>query len=459
MLTCPHCFDGLSCFVTGYRDFQTVCLFKFDGRYHYVEVQLNLIEIVAIKAGHGNGRKTKKGGRTAMVGGHDAFNTARVLDVFSTRSIGYSGDPSEELWKMIAAGSLLRVVLDSAAITDAQAGKLVDAMASDQCRVKHLSMFKCKGLTKIPEGLMVHIKAAEKNDPDELDLGGWVIESLPNSLGKMTHLKRLNLVKCENLETLPETVGECINVEDLNLYKCKGLKTLPRSVAKLSKLKMLNLEGCFNLKTLPETSVGELIDLEYLNLNYCSSLKTLPQSIAKMSKLKMLDVDGCRYLAEPLPDLSHLLPGLVIGHADRSSGAVGAWQERGFTSLANRDKAMKMLADGTYTDDVLSLAGSDIETLPESLGKLVNLKELNLNHCRNLKQLPQSIAKLTKLKTLKLGYECRNLAEPLPDLSHLLPDLEITGVNYASDAAQAWEQRGFTSLANRDELVKLAEVA
>ena len=77
---------------------------------------------------------------------------------------------------------------------------------------------------------------------------------------------------------------------------------------------------------------------------------------------------------------------------------------------------------------------------------LVNLEELNLFSCKKFKQLPQSIAKSTKLKTLNLGF-CENLAEPLPDLSHLLPGLKI-GVINGSAAAKAWKERGFTSLAN-----------
>eukprot|EP00729_Bicosta_minor_P032604 gene32604-biopygen22388 len=249
----------------GYRDFQMLCIYKRGGRHYYVEVQINLVEMVAIKEGNGGGGGIDSD--IAMVGGHEAFETGRVIDAFSKRSVEYSGDPSDALWKMIAAGSLLRVVLDQATITDSQAKQLVEAMASAQCRVTELSMVGCKGkgIATIPEGLWVHIVAsqARQSNPDVLDLREWTdLETLPDSLGKLTHLKTLNLEECETLETLPETV------------------------------------------------VAGLVNLKELNLRNCKKLKQLPQSIAKLTKLKTLKLYNCKTLAKPLPDLSHPPPGL-----------------------------------------------------------------------------------------------------------------------------------------------------
>lgn len=285
----------------GYRDFQMLCIYKRGGRHYYVEFQINLVEMVAIKAGEGGeevaaaatgGKKSKKEAtdHDEMARGHDAFNTARVIDAFSKRSLEYSGNPSDALWKMIAAGSLLRVVLDNATMTDAQVKQLVDAMASDQCRVKELSLSGCKGITTILEGLWVLMEAstARKSNPDVLGLRGWSdLRELPDSVWKLTHLKTLKLGNCANLETLPET------------------------------------------------GVAGLVNLEVLNLDRCTKLKQLPPSMAKLTKLKTLQLYECRNLAEPLPDLSHLLPGLEIKYASSASDAAKAWEKRGFTSLDN----------------------------------------------------------------------------------------------------------------------------
>jgi hypothetical protein len=90
-----------------------------------------------------------------------------------------------------------------------------------------------------------------------------------------------------------------------------------------------------NLQKVPASVIGELINLEDLNLNHCKKLTTLPHSITQLTKLKRLEMQSCKSLAEPLPDLSHLLPGLEIEHSHSASDAAKAWAKRGCTSLPN----------------------------------------------------------------------------------------------------------------------------
>ena len=81
--------------------------------------------------------------------------------------------------------------------------------------------------------------------------------------------------------------------------------------------------------------------------------------------------------------------------------------------------------------------------------------------CKKLKTLPGSVAKLAKLKSLNLKM-CRQLAEPLPDLSSLNPvDDDGGGINESGAASEsrlkikgcghfgdgnAWAKRGFKAL-------------
>ena len=69
----------------------------------------------------------------------------------------------------------------------------------------------------------------------------------------------------------------------------------------------------------------------------------------------------------------------------------------------------------------ITLAGSRIKTLPESIGKLHSLKYLNLNYCY-LEFLPDRIGDLKSLKQLDLS---ENKLKDLPDSLFNLNSLEI----------------------------------
>ena len=72
---------------------------------------------------------------------------------------------------------------------------------------------------------------------------------------------------------------------------------------------------------------------------------------------------------------------------------------------------MKMLPDiiGTLMHlKYLNLSSNDIEVLPNSITKLVNLQTLKLCQCKKLKELSVDIQKLVSLKHLDLE-NCENL--------------------------------------------------
>jgi hypothetical protein len=52
----------------------------------------------------------------------------------------------------------------------------------------------------------------------------------------------------------------------LILKDCTALEELPQTIGKLSRLKNLDVQGCSTLKALPD-SVGELLELTQLNLS------------------------------------------------------------------------------------------------------------------------------------------------------------------------------------------------
>jgi len=128
--------------IGGYRDLQMLGLVEMDGRYHYVEVQINIKTMLQIKSG---GRGT---------GGHRAFSTARALDCTSPRQLRFKGMPSEGVWSTCSAGLLLEVTLDGFDLDDRLRKGFIAAIDSEKCRLRKVSLVKC-GLVGVDGGKFI----------------------------------------------------------------------------------------------------------------------------------------------------------------------------------------------------------------------------------------------------------------------------------------------------------------
>lgn len=152
----------------GYRDLQLLLLLPDGGGtvldgveggkvFRYVELQLNLAAMVAIKNGESElqqaklaetkkAAKAKKAGAGAGVeesalsgrAGHDVFNFARAVDAFSVRTLRYKGSPTEQIWQAITVGALLDVDFGGAKFSAAEDREkiMANVFGSEQCRVR-----------------------------------------------------------------------------------------------------------------------------------------------------------------------------------------------------------------------------------------------------------------------------------------------------------------------------------
>lgn len=151
----------------GYRDLQLLLLLPDGGGtvldgveggkvFRYVELQLNLAAMVAIKNGESElqqaklaetkkaAKKAAKAGAGAGVeesalsgrAGHDVFNFARAVDAFSVRTLRYKGSPTEQIWQAIAVGALLDVDFEGAKFFTTKEQKQLAKVGSEQCRVR-----------------------------------------------------------------------------------------------------------------------------------------------------------------------------------------------------------------------------------------------------------------------------------------------------------------------------------
>lgn len=124
-------------------------------------------------------------------------------------------------------------------------------------------------------------------------------KQLPKSLGGLSRLESLSLSWCMRLTALPTSISKLKDLQQLSLRGCKGLLTLPYSFDQLTALKTLDLGFCTALKELP-TSFGGLVSLEELHAD-SSGLTAVPASFGRLFALTSLDISGCKNLSS-LPD-------------------------------------------------------------------------------------------------------------------------------------------------------------
>ncbi|CAL4905517.1 unnamed protein product [Urochloa decumbens] len=122
---------------------------------------------------------------------------------------------------------------------------------------------------------------------------------LPESIGKLKKLRTLELKDAWNVRSLPQSIGDCDNLHSLYLDNC-GIEDMPNSIGKLGHLRVLSIVSCTNLHQLPE-SFGKLCNLRTITICNCWHLRHLPHCITLLSQLEFLDLGYCFYLVE-LPE-------------------------------------------------------------------------------------------------------------------------------------------------------------
>ncbi|RVW29916.1 TMV resistance protein N [Vitis vinifera] len=308
-----------------------------------------------------------------------------------------------------------------------------------------LTLSGCSKLKKFPE-----VQGAMDN-LSELSLKGTAIKGLPLSIEYLNGLALLNLEECKSLESLPGCIFKLKSLKTLILSNCfrlkklpeiqenmenlkelflddTGLRELPSSIEHLNGLVLLKLKNCKRLASLPE-SICKLTSLQTLTLSGCSELKKLPDdmgslqcllklkangsgiqevpsSITLLTKLQVLSLAGCKRGGSKSRNLALSLRASPTDGLRLSSLTV-------LHSLKKLNLSDRNLLEGALPSDLsslswlecLDLSRNNFITVPTSLRRLLHLRRLIVEHCKNLQSLPELPSSIKEL----LANDCTSL--------------------------------------------------
>ncbi|KAK6775889.1 hypothetical protein RDI58_026890 [Solanum bulbocastanum] len=208
-------------------------------------------------------------------------------------------------------------------------------------------------------------------------------KGLPLAL-KLQHFLSLRRIDQRASKSLKRTLDfkGMPKLEYLNIEECTSLEEVYPSLKYCKKLMQLNLSFCRKLERFPYVNVESL---KSLNLNYCSSLEKflgISGIMKQGTAIKiMMSCSGIRELPLSLFDLqSHLTLLHLNGMGNLVSLPSSICKSKGLVKL-HVSKCSKL------------------ESLPEEIGDLENLEDLDASYTL-ISRPPSSIIRLNKLKSL-----------------------------------------------------------
>ena len=230
---------------------------------------------------------------------------------------------------------------------------------------------------------------------------------------------------------IPSWLADLISNDSLEIEEVSASDILPH-LGKLGQLRKLTLTYVDDLTDLP-LSLTKLKNLEELNIEG-ADFKHFPSVIASLTSLQSFSYINCNC---PLPEVFNALSALpqlkklrFTHHADKngdflpeSFGHLQAIEELHFNDWPALRELPECIGDMrnlriinlSHDDHQLYYDIAMIQKLPDSLGNISKLEELDIFGLDNLKHLPSSFKRLSNLK--RLDTVCSGIDE-----LHLTPE-------------------------------------
>ena len=240
------------------------------------------------------------------------------------------------------------------------------------------------------------IAEAHRTGATELELSSMKLTELPESIGQLTKLQKLDLGRdwekglseINQLIELPESIGQLTQLQTLDISN-NQLTELPESLWKLTQLKKLDLSHN-EFAELPE-SLGLLMQLLQLNISH-NQLTILPEAIGQLSQLLNLNLSANKLTK--LPESLHQLTQLQSLYLGNNQKII----------LSSRLASLSHLS-------LLFIDRCQLTKLPDWLRHLSQLRKLDISH-NQLTDLPNWLAQFTQLRYFDISL---NNLTTLPD--------------------------------------------
>ncbi|MFX0012208.1 MAG: leucine-rich repeat domain-containing protein, partial [Candidatus Hermodarchaeota archaeon] len=241
----------------------------------------------------------------------------------------------------------------------------------------------------------------KKNHIIVLDLAGWNLETVPNSIKALSYLKKLNLWN-NRLNYLPKSFGNLSNLEELYL-DWNNFKMIPEiDWAKLKFLKKLSLTNNPELHINNLSHNHELI--QYLGKKYVNE-GVKDKEVSALIGLELLTGHKIRKLGNKT-ELNKLY---ACNYIINDSGNITGLYLYGYYGFQIKRIPHEVFSLNYLKD--LIIRNQQIEMIPECIDNLFLLKRLDLMG-NKLKELPKSLNQLKNLEYLDIeGNHIKHIPE------------------------------------------------